>query len=463
MERAPYGRLREGFQLPTYRGENYYDQPVIKSSHYGHLVAAYLFVGGLAGCAQVMANIAELCNRPAYRPMIRAGRYIALLGSTVAPVLLIADLKTPGRWYNMLRIFRPTSPMSFGSWTLAGFGSATAVTAALEFLAHRTAHARYERAACWFGIPAAGLGALTATYTGVLLASTSTPLWASGHRLLPVLFGTSAAATATGALSLAAHLYPSAGAAKKPLELLGVISAAGELLVTTALERQWQKDEVMTPLEQEPVRSAYRYGYKGLGVVAPLIVHGIGLFLHRRSSRWSLAAAAATLAGSYLLRSIIVSAGNTSAQRAADYFRLTQPYEPVHSAEPPSLVAPPQEHARSGEPSSLVTQCNHARERLERTAHLPPSEIVREVDHIEKLLTSMRDALIERLRVTHQSSTADRDRAALERLNAAISLIIAAEYPIGAIERSTLVKARDLLGQILKENLLVEREDATHN
>ena len=57
MERAPYGRQREAPAAknnsqplaPQYRGETYYDLPALKPSHYGQLVASYLFIGGLAG------------------------------------------------------------------------------------------------------------------------------------------------------------------------------------------------------------------------------------------------------------------------------------------------------------------------------------------------------------------------------------------------------------------------------
>ena len=69
---------------------------------------------------------------------------------------------------------------------------------------------------------------------------------------------------------------------------------------------------------------AYRVGFQGLGVLTPLTVHGISLLTRRRSRRWSLAAAAATLAGGYLLRSVCVFAGNASARRPKDYLRFTQ-------------------------------------------------------------------------------------------------------------------------------------------
>ena len=40
-----------------------------------------------------------------------------------SPVLLITDLGRPARFYNMLRVFKVTSPMSVGSWILAATGA----------------------------------------------------------------------------------------------------------------------------------------------------------------------------------------------------------------------------------------------------------------------------------------------------------------------------------------------------
>ena len=51
-ERAPYGRQpkpaeRRGVDSTRsgYQGETYYGQPVLKPSHYGQLIASYLFIG----------------------------------------------------------------------------------------------------------------------------------------------------------------------------------------------------------------------------------------------------------------------------------------------------------------------------------------------------------------------------------------------------------------------------------
>src|SRR5918995_2601400 len=104
VERAPYGRQRE---MPTerdnshppvrqYRGETYYGQPALNPSHYGQLVATYLFLGGLAGASQMIATVADLCGRNNF--VVRTGRYLALGGALTGPGFLVADLHTPERW-----------------------------------------------------------------------------------------------------------------------------------------------------------------------------------------------------------------------------------------------------------------------------------------------------------------------------------------------------------------------------
>jgi formate-dependent nitrite reductase membrane component NrfD len=131
--RAPYGRRSSPVlgALPAEREAptTYYGLPAVKASHYRFLISTYFFVGGLAGASQLIAQIVDSFGGSQDRPLVRAGRYIALLGALASPALLIKDLHTPSRWYNMLRIFRPTSPMSIGSWTLAAFGTCSGLAA----------------------------------------------------------------------------------------------------------------------------------------------------------------------------------------------------------------------------------------------------------------------------------------------------------------------------------------------
>jgi formate-dependent nitrite reductase membrane component NrfD len=298
---------------------------VLNPSHYAQLVATYLFLGGIAGASQIIAVIADLCGHEKNRFIVRAGRYLALAGALTGPALLVADLHTPERWYNMLRIFRRTSPMSIGSWTLAGFGTFSALTAGLQFMADRSRRAFYRRAARTAALPAAAVGSVLATYTGSLLGATSAPLWASVSRWLPVLFGISAAATSTAAVSLVAHTQEDPASTTRRLDKLALLIAGAELLVSAAIDRKWEREKLAGPLQQEPLATAYRAGYKGLGVAAPLFIHGFAALGGRRSRRWSIAACAATLAGGYLLRSVLLAAGRESVKRPQDYFRFTQP------------------------------------------------------------------------------------------------------------------------------------------
>ena len=61
------------------------------------------------------------------------------LAASASPDLLILDLGRPERFVNMLRIFKPRSPMSMGAWALTLFGNlaAAAVGAAMFALSWR--------------------------------------------------------------------------------------------------------------------------------------------------------------------------------------------------------------------------------------------------------------------------------------------------------------------------------------
>jgi formate-dependent nitrite reductase membrane component NrfD len=334
IARAPYGRFEardfsrevQPAVAParSYGGETYYGEPALNPSHYGQLVAGYLFIGGVAGASQVIAGVADLCGREENRVLARAARYLALGGALAGPVFLIADLETPQRWYNMLRIFRRTSAMSIGSWTLAGFGTASALVTAADFAARRLGRPRYRNVARWAAVPATAAGAVVATYTGTLLAATSTPLWAAGSRRLPVVFGLSGAATASSALLLMAHGSDALKHARRPLEKLALITSAAELLASRGLESQWERQHVSGPLKANRAAAAYRLGYKGIGLIVPLLIHGAAQLTGRRARPWSIAAALASLAGGYIFRSVLVEAGKESARRAQDYFHMTQ-------------------------------------------------------------------------------------------------------------------------------------------
>lgn len=338
-ERAPYGRgpgardwgpgagtqnssVTPGPQPPI---PTYYDRPAIKSSYYGWLIASYVFVGGIAGAAQVIATIVDLLSGRRDRVIVSAGRYLALAGSLISPVLLIQDLHTPARWYNMLRIVRTSSAMSIGSWTLAVFGTTSGVAAAAQALGDLFGLRAGHTLARLFGLPAAAAGTVMSVYTGSLLAATSVPMWAAVERRLPALFGASAFATATAAMALVGEFASARPDTRRRLRRLSLAASAAQLLLATLAERQWQRRSVSAPLDQQPLQTVYRLGVTGLGMVAPLAIHGLQTLTGRESARLTTVAAIATLAGGFAERAVLVFAGNQSAGRARDYLQFTQP------------------------------------------------------------------------------------------------------------------------------------------
>lgn len=339
-ERAPYGRhtataldrraaatpgeRTDGAGAP-YRGETYYGQPAIKPTHYGWLIVNYFFVGGIAGASQVIATVADLAGSERDRVVVRAGRYVALAGAAISPVFLIADLHTPQRFYNMLRIFRVTSTMSIGAWSLAAFGGLSGLTAAAQALEDVAGWRGGRRVARWVGVPAAGMGAMMSAYTGTLLAATSVPLWAAVYRLLPALFATSATATAAATLSLVAQTSDASERTLARLERVALAAGVAELVLSVWTEAQWRRHGVSAPMRRQPIAAAYRFGVLGLGVVAPVVAHAVQTLAGRHSRAVSGLAAVATLVGGFTMRAVMIFAGNDSARRPEDYFTFTRP------------------------------------------------------------------------------------------------------------------------------------------
>jgi formate-dependent nitrite reductase membrane component NrfD len=295
----------------------YYDRPALKASDWRWLIISYLFVGGMAGASQVIAGVVDLVGDPRDRRLVSAGRYLALFGSLLSPALLIADLKTPSRWYNMLRIVRGTSPMSIGSWTLLAFGSLSGLAALAQLAADVRRWRAARRVARLIGVPAALTGGLLATYTGALLSATSTPLWAASYRLLPAVFGLSGTSTATAALGFFVRR-------RTALDRLALVVSAFELALALRLDALWKREGVSGPLEETRLAVPYRLGALGLGMVAPLAIHALQAVTGRELRTASNLAAVAALCGGFLQRAALILAGKGSAERPADYFRMAR-------------------------------------------------------------------------------------------------------------------------------------------
>ena len=95
--------------------------PMMKAPVWTWEVPLYFWFGGMAAGASFVGARLRPRRRRALGARRAQGR--ARPRSLPSPPLLIMDLGRPERFYNMLRIFKPRSPMSMGAWCLTVFGS----------------------------------------------------------------------------------------------------------------------------------------------------------------------------------------------------------------------------------------------------------------------------------------------------------------------------------------------------
>lgn len=202
------------------KNAGYYGRSMVKPPEWTDLIPTYFFVGGLAGASAVLAFTERLAKNDA---LARTMTLTAAAGSAISAYCLIADLKRPERFINMLRVFKPTSPMSMGVYVFSAFGGATTIAAASELTGILRPVGRIFE-----GI-AALLGPVMAVYTSVLIGDTVIPAWHYGRESMPLLFASTSAATAGAAGMLFA---PARDA--RPARRLALL---GGLAMPLALER----------------------------------------------------------------------------------------------------------------------------------------------------------------------------------------------------------------------------------
>jgi formate-dependent nitrite reductase membrane component NrfD len=206
----------------------YYGRPLVKAPVWIWSVPLYFYVGGAAGAAAVLGAAAQVAGGPEVRGLVRRCRWVAAGGTAVSSLLLIHDLGRPERFLNMLRVFRPTSPMSVGSWVLAGAGAVTGCSAVLS---RRTGWLGWLGDAA--GVGGALLGMPLAGYTAVLLGDTAVPLWQATRRTLPPLFAGSAMSAAASLCDLM-ELGPRE---ERIVQRFGIAGKVADLAAIAAVER----------------------------------------------------------------------------------------------------------------------------------------------------------------------------------------------------------------------------------
>lgn len=220
-------------EQPEDAGRTYYDRAVLKEPVWIWAVPAYFYAGGVAGAAATLGGAARLRGAE-LETLARRCSALAAAGTVVGTALLVHDLGRPERFLNMLRVFRPTSPLNVGSWVLAGATGASVLSAVRR---RGPGAAGATATAALLGVPLSG-------YTAVLLSSTAVPVWQEARTSLPVLFVGSAA---NGAASL--------------LELLDARPAERRTVGSFALAGRLAELGGAVWMERETVRKVERVGH----------------------------------------------------------------------------------------------------------------------------------------------------------------------------------------------------------
>jgi formate-dependent nitrite reductase membrane component NrfD len=279
--------------------DSYYGRAIVKEPVWEPEIPFYLWTGGIAGAASVLHGFARVSRN---QELARRALLIGAAADAVSPLLLVMDLGRPERFLHMLRMFKVTSPMSVGSWILLVSGGASNTAAVLELLdplplVHRLRPVKWAAEVVSFVS-----GPPLATYTGALLANTAIPVWSEARDELPWLFGSSAAATAGAALSMATppkHAAPARRAA--------VAGSATALALTIAMEKKLGfVGEVYKEGE------AHRYGR--IAKVATAAGAGLIALGGRRSRAAATLGGALVLGGELALRWSVFKAGFQSAR-----------------------------------------------------------------------------------------------------------------------------------------------------
>ncbi len=287
------GRRSRGEQpmVPEAHFDSYYGLPVLNAPVWkAWEIGGYFFLGGLAGASSLLAAGAQATGR---RELAGRTKVVATAAIALGGAALVHDLGRPSRFVNMLRVIKPTSPMSIGSWLLAAYGPSTAVAAASSVTG------RGQTVGTIGTVASAALGPAIATYTAALISDTAVPAWHEGHREMPFVFAGSSATAAGGMGLVCAPLEQAA-----PARRLALVGAAIEAVAVRTMLRR-----------SGPAGEPYRRGRAARLVNAGevLTAGGLALAFTGRRRLASIGAGAALTVASALTRLGVFEAGRQSA------------------------------------------------------------------------------------------------------------------------------------------------------
>ena len=173
-------------RTPETDGPSYYNISLLQAPVWKWEIALYFWFGGISGGSYVLGRMADRFGGGKYRDLAKLGSYISFASLLPSPPLLIYDLGDPKRFHHMLRVFKPSTPMSLGSWILSGYSLPCTAEVmrhlAMDWLMTAEQRRAFEASVANKAVTAVNdvagvpLALGLAGYTGVLLSGASTPL-----------------------------------------------------------------------------------------------------------------------------------------------------------------------------------------------------------------------------------------------------------------------------------------------
>jgi formate-dependent nitrite reductase membrane component NrfD len=196
----------------------YLAKEITKAPNWHHLVVWDVLFNNLSTGLFLVAAVGELAFPRLLGGVAKAAYPVALVFLLFDLVLLVLDLGDPLRFHHMLRVFKPSSPMSLGVWSLNVYllllSLIVAIEAAkaLELLSLESA--ALETVRRWAVILALFPAFASLAYKGVLFSTSAQPGWKDARWLGGFLANSALTLGCASMLTLAVARLDSSGAVR---------------------------------------------------------------------------------------------------------------------------------------------------------------------------------------------------------------------------------------------------------
>jgi hypothetical protein len=159
----------------------YADRVITKAPTWHTLVVFDVLFNNLATGLFLVAATAELAAPATFTALTTFAYPVALVLLLTDLALLVLDLGDPLRFHHMLRVFKPSSPMSLGTWCLTVFSLFLTAVVVVEICV-AVGWLPGDAGPAWWARKLAIVGGLpfafgSAAYKGVLFSTTAQPGW----------------------------------------------------------------------------------------------------------------------------------------------------------------------------------------------------------------------------------------------------------------------------------------------